>query len=409
MKSTHLVTSAVCTAFATVLVLACSAPIRGDVDLGTRDDAGVSTGFSPLPDAATEPSEQGLTNYCPSNKCPADRVTCPDSRFPCDVNLAVDSMNCGACGHACPQQTYGSTFICVDGTCQMECQVSPSKYLDCDGVVDNGCEVLPERNNDDCGGCGIKCGDPSKPCLQTPQGDWICGCLPPQVVCSSFYGPACSDLQVDDKNCNGCGTVCDAKDGGGKPPLPNAYFGCTGGECQHYKCNTDYADCNHDLNSVPSNGCESYLWDSKNCGGCGIACDAGQECQPDTFGNPMCACPAGETYCGSCYSTWPHGCSGACVDTTTDLYNCGGCGAGCGFNYDTVYAVCEYGSCDYRCLGGTADCNGNIEDYCEVKTDSDPYNCGACGNACNVDAGQACVHGRCVVEPCPVQEAGVPQ
>jgi hypothetical protein len=58
---------------------------------------------------------------------------------------------------------------------------------------------------------------------------------------------------------------------------------------------------------------------------------------------------------------------------------------------------------------GRADCNGNLEDSCEVKIDSDPYNCGACGVVCDAVAGQACVHGRCAVEPCPEQDAGSPQ
>ncbi|AKU95956.1 hypothetical protein AKJ09_02620 [Labilithrix luteola] len=44
-----------------------------------------------------------------------------------------------------------------------------------------------------------------------------------------------------------------------------------------------------------------------------------------------------------------------------------------------------------------------------MNTDSDPNNCGACGKVCDAIAGQAWIHGRCAVEPCKEQEAGVPQ
>ncbi len=390
-----------------ILVSSCSEN-RAIVLADDSWDASAPQGFGAAPDGATEPSEAGLTNYCPSNKCPADRVTCPNSRFPCDVNIAVDQNNCGACGFACPQNTYGSTFVCVDGTCQMECLGSPTKYLDCDGLVDNGCEVVP-ATNENCGACGRKCEDPSKPCIERPVGGWDCGCLAPEIVCAGGWGRLqCTDPQFDDDNCNGCGNVCDPRDGGGRDPLPNTYFGCAGGECQKYKCNKDYSDCDGDLYSKTSNGCEAYLWDAKNCGGCGNACPPGQQCQPDVFGKPICACPPGQTYCGSCYGAWPSGCYGECKDLSSDPQNCGACGGGCGWS-NNIYGVCEFGSCTYRCQEGTADCNGNLEDFCEVNIDSDPNNCGACGNACDAIAGQACVHGRCAVEPCQEQEAGVPQ
>ena len=58
------------------------------------------------------------------------------------------------------------------------------------------------------------------------------------------------------------------------------------------------------------------------------------------------------------------------------------------------------------CNEGRADCNNSQSDGCEVNIDSDPRNCGACGHVCDAVAGQACVAGRCVVEPC-AQDAGV--
>ena len=363
------------------------------------------------PDAGADASTPNeLMAYCPSDECPPGRATCPGSRFPCDVDLAVDQNNCGACGFACPQGTYGSSFVCVEGTCQIACNSSPSKYLDCDGFVDNGCEVRAETN-DDCGACGKKCADPDKPCVERPVGGWDCGCIAPDIVCPLNPATlACTNPQIDDENCDGCGNRCSPADGEGKPERPNAYFGCVGGTCGNYKCKRGYADCNGDLNAPDvSDGCEVYTWDDQNCGGCGVACAPGQQCQPDAFGNPFCACPQGLTYCGTCYGSWPDGCSGSCVDIRTNTSHCGGCGSACPSNDNDSFPVCEFGSCGRRCVEGRADCNGNVEDSCEVAIDSDPYNCGACGHVCDAVAGQACVHGRCALEPCPEQDAGAPQ
>jgi hypothetical protein len=66
----------------------------------------------------------------------------------------------------------------------------------------------------------------------------------------------------------------------------------------------------------------------------------------------------------------------------------------------TSFGVCNYGTCSRHCIDGRADCNGNPSDDCETNIDNDPENCGGCGIVCDAVAGQACVGGRCVVEPC---------
>lgn len=112
-----------------------------------------------------------------------------------------------------------------------------------------------------------------------------------------------------------------------------------------------------------------------------------------------CMCAPGRTLCEKeCFGEF---CTGKCFDLASDVNNCGACGFGCSANYAAYsLAACSYGTCTRTCLKGRADCNGNDVDDCEVDTDSDPRNCGACGRACDAIAGQACVGGQCVVEPC---------
>jgi hypothetical protein len=363
---------------------------RLGVELGpqTEQFGGADAGA----DVAPDPRE--LIAYCPSNKCPPGWTTCPNSRFACDVNLRLDVNNCGVCGFACPNGAGSETFSCNDGACVMQCSVA-LKSLDCDGFPDNGCETtLPNDNH--CGVCGNKCSDPAKPCVFQggPGSDNVaCGCPAGKRPCGSY----CVDDKTDDFNCGSCSNYCDPS-GNGAPSIPGGYYGCVNGTCGGAKCKGQFADCDND----PANGCETSLVSDANCGGCGVACGGGQKCRLDPESGPRCMCPAPQTLCElGCEDGI---CSGQCVDVTSDVANCGRCGSGCGY-IPGATRTCDYGACVMRCSEGRADCNNSPSDGCEVDTASDPRNCGACGHTCEA-AGQACVAGVCVVEPCNVLDAG---
>jgi hypothetical protein len=85
------------------------------------------------------------------------------------------------------------------------------------------------------------------------------------------------------------------------------------------------------------------------------------------------ACPA-----------YQHYCNGACIPTSVDPDNCGGCGVKC-----TSSQVCSGGACESSCLPGLTPCNRECVD---TKTDSN--NCNACGNVCS--SGTGCSNGNCV-------------
>src|SRR5262249_18524735 len=59
--------------------------------------------------------------------------------------------------------------------------------------------------------------------------------------------------------------------------------------------------------------------------------------------------------------------------------------------------VCANSACRMLCTEGNADCDKLVDDGCEINTDGDPQNCGACGHACA--AGQICYLGACGCPP----------
>jgi hypothetical protein len=85
-------------------------------------------------------------------------------------------------------------------------------------------------------------------------------------------------------------------------------------------------------------------------------------------------CPTGQTTCPADRT--------ACVDLQTDPFNCGRCGNPCSGGSD-----CVAGSC--VCQSPTPDvCNGQC-----VDLQTDDQNCGSCGNACQ--GGSRCEGGVC--------------
>jgi len=69
----------------------------------------------------------------------------------------------------------------------------------CDGVVDDGFDLLANRDN--CGACGNAC-DPSRLCT-----NGVC-CALGRTNCAG----ACEDTEGDRNNCGGCGIVCSSPD-----------------------------------------------------------------------------------------------------------------------------------------------------------------------------------------------------
>jgi hypothetical protein len=290
------------------------------------------------------------------------------------------------------------TSRCVDGACELECFSEPSPFdpqdwRNCNNLLDDGCEANVVLDENNCGACGNECAAGTK-CI-----DGKCGCPAGLIECFGI----CVDPQNDDNHCGGCGNFCnpfpDAAEGGCDPMPASSYMGCRQGQCGKLKCQIPSADCNGDLGAGPDtcggDGCEvASIVDDDNCGGCGIKCQGPKTCVDEGNG-PECAVPCarfGKTLC-------PMG----CFDLLNDATSCGACNAPCRAPGPNQSRACEKGVCVYDCVPGFADCNGDPADGCETNLNIHPANCGACGNACNIAAGQPCIEGKCLTVAC---EAG---
>lgn len=345
-------------------------------------------------DVASDASSEGsIPLECIGTQCPAPWTTC-SSDTPCGTNLMNDRDNCGACGTSCAgSPEIHQAGACVNGTCSFVCTAESDagaiQYRDCNGTAADGCESDVNQDSKNCGACGHACGV-GEHCFLGH-----CGCYEPLVDC----GGTCVDTSSADSNCGACGTVCQ------KPavvcsPMPKlTRYGCVAAECGQLKCASGAADCNGDLDDgCASDGCETLLNTNDNCGGCGVACGPLQECRYES-GVMKCVDTCAKYGLDVCGATDES--PGKCSDLLTDELNCGMCGVRCETNAAIhVVGSCEHGLCKTECESGFDDCNGDPIDGCEVDLRIQPANCGVCGHACDLAAGQPCIDGRCLMVAC---------
>jgi hypothetical protein len=252
-------------------------------------------------------------------------------------------------------------------------------------------------------GCpsSCSCTSWSKPNLPLPMSLFGTCCSPGQLYCNGCMSPCSGQRILDPAQCT---CVCPTEPcGPGRTrnpvtcacdcvpiPCPSGKLqslttcGC---ECPQTGCPGRIQDpstcacvCKDDLTDCGGT-CVDTTTDRANCGGCGKACLANEDCCAS-----MCTRIDLPENCGGCGKKCPTGsnpkwgcCNRACAPLNTKA-NCGACSVVCKKD-------CQTGTC--ICTPPTTDCAGLCKD---LKTD--PLNCGACGKRCPATAG--CQDGGCV-------------
>jgi hypothetical protein len=256
---------------------------------GQQADAGDS-GAAACPNTASgAPATITLTNPTAAALAMAVSVT-TDQATSGGGDFALEAAPVPACtagqqGNAC--NANGQPGLCCSGSCGVA-STSNSCLASC-----NACPTDPSGHGtalcNGSGKCDIQCvGSYAK-----------CGT-------SSCQYDTSSDSNHCGSGCTSCGTA----------PQHMVGWGCSNGTCGG-SCASGYGDCNNNL----SDGCETPLNTSANCGACGNNCAMGAP----TGATVSCSAQ------GMCSSTCP---LGTCLDYTTTPASCAGwnlqhCGTYC--------------------------------------------------------------------------------
>ncbi|MGH7286061.1 MAG: hypothetical protein ACRELY_31455 [Polyangiaceae bacterium] len=193
-------------------------------------------------------------------------------------------------------------------------------------------------------------------------------------------GPVCAPLDDPKLGCAGDCTVCPTPINAQSACVPvNGVYNCGLGDC-----NSQFGDCDNNV----ATGCETHTTVRANCGSCGNDCKqdycerqgTGYICSA-TCDSPNTLCPpdAGPT-------------EQECIDTTTDIANCGGCGVNCAV--PNGVGDCAGGSCKITCDPNYFLCGG----ACVLPSQSQcGSSCTPCTppNTCDTTAGSDS-YGTCV-------------
>lgn len=168
---------------------------------------------------------------------------------------------------------------------------------------------------------------------------------------------------------------------------------CEGGECQAPSCDDRV-----------KNGTESDVDCGGSCDPCGLglACVVAADCESPPADDPALAqcvekictllCAGGTEDCNE------NAADGCEVNTLDNVDNCGACGSRC--RPDNATGTCFAGTCLIEaCAPGFANINGDVEDGCEVDTNTDPNHCGPERIKCSSQNGTPrCDNGACAIE-----------
>lgn len=391
-----------------------------DCDGTNNEEPAASSSCPPIP-GGTPLCENEACSF----RCIPGQADCDGINNDCEIGISADADNCGACGISCAPGANNYSGTCSAGECSCL-----DGFADCDGDPANGCEANLATDDANCNQCGTACNflNAFDQC-----NNGVCEvtfCVPGFDNCDA--APGCETEVNSDTECGACGNDCTS--------IQNTTASCqsdggTDFECVVTACGNSFMDCSN--GGTNADGCETNIeTDAANCGNCFRGCETG--------GNSTGSCVAGECECSANFANCR---GGPCdTDTQTDIEFCGDCSTNCNTlvtqggaacNNGQCEAVCDSfnngdcdanpldcetdftqvtdcGSCGNTCTatngipncfnnGTTMECQTNCNqgfqscdtdpETCETETDSDPANCGFCGNDCG--AGATCNMGSC--------------
>jgi hypothetical protein len=346
------------------------------------DDVSVDHPMPPMSDASIDAATD--VAFCTPANCPngcCEGATC--------VSTASQSPNrCGTLGALCTD--CGARHSCSSGVC-----TCATGFANCQDAA-AGC-ATDLSTNTSCGACGNSCQGGTPICAPSGIGtnSFVCASGCPGSS-PTRCGMTCVDTASNDSHCNGCNLACT----GGKHCVGSACT-CMGGQRWCEATNTcavnDVAACGPTCTrcTAPTGGsptcdgttcgqtcgsqtpsycpashsCVNTNTDLNNCGACGVTCAGGKDCVAGG-----CSCPPGT-----------HECGGICVSNTSPS-NCGttACTPCSGPPSGNGSATCDGTSCGITCQGARTPCNGDC-----VDTQTNPQHCNSCGVQCRYGLCQA--------------------
>ncbi len=331
---------------------------------------------------------------CVTRVCSPGASTCVDARVRrvCGADgLATTNVSCGeragcVMGACVPWTCTPGAVECASGTASRVCSA------DGQGYTTRPCESGQSCRDGACRAWACTPGSSTCRDLATMNVCAADGSGSSPVACavgSSCTGGMCSGwiCSPGARRCSGASSVETCRSDGlgygaaSACPVPaNATAAsCAAGVCA-FTCAAGFADCN----GVASDGCEVDTRGSvSHCGRCGNACTAGS--------NATATCTAGA--CGSrcadgfgdCDSAASNGCETALSSTT----NCGRCGNVCPSG-GSATATCSAGTCGLQCSAGYNRC-GNGSCVANVAAEA----CNNMDDDCDGAVDEGCGNGTC--------------